>query len=90
MSIAQGMAIKESMVQVVARASLDRSRGRSQPRPFSPRGCKNCQDQGWWGGGGGGTCRHCFTCGSADHFKVNCGMTGEQGNEMWLFQREGK
>ena len=39
---------------------------------------------------GGDTCRHCFTCGSADHFMANYRMTGELGNEMRLFQRDGK
>ena len=83
MSIAPGMAIAETMIQVVARASLDSLAGEAVPdlNPDLVVVLEAARPER------GNTCRHCFTCGSADHFMANCRMTGGQGSEI---QRDGK
>ncbi len=60
-----------------------RNRGRSWgPRPGRyqrPRGCPNCQQNGW-----GDSCQHCFKCGVPGHFQIDC--PNVQGNEPRLVQ----
>ena len=77
MSVAPGMAIAETMIQVVARASLDSLAGEAVSDLNPDLTVLEAARQGR-----GNTCRHCFTCGSADHFMANCRMTGGQGNEI--------
>ena len=62
--------------------SLNRGRGRgrgSAPRMY--RGCPNCQSTGQ-----SYSCKHCFKCGSPDHYKSDCPSFQQQGNGNRLCQ----
>ena len=61
-----------------------RGRGRGRSRGSAPRmyrGCPNCQSTGQ-----SYSCKHCFKCGSPDHYKSDCPSFQQQGNGNWLCQ----
>ena len=62
--------------------SLNRGRGCGRgSAPRMKRGCPNCRSAGQ-----SYSCKHCFKCGSPDHYKSDCPSSQQQGNGNRLCQ----